>query len=225
MASSATDAASGEVSAAQKLMQQHSEASHHPTVEDVPDEDLPLKSTNASAAEPSWNTNMSAKAAGKQKENTPSSKIDTQSHDLFPELGAPKTKAANVAPIWGAKNNTEGKSNGSAPANGISRSSTPGSGAGTPQSSAPLMSIPGRNVESIVLEPQYILPRTQLRRPIPDIIKDINRKSRANISMSNSSNGRLKFDATGSQDVAQQALRDLVNQIGTKVSDSHNVTK
>ncbi|EEY21844.1 conserved hypothetical protein [Verticillium alfalfae VaMs.102] len=33
--------------------------------------------------------------------------------------------------------------------------------------------------------------------------------------MSTSSNGRLKFEATGQQDVAQQALKDLVQQIGT----------
>jgi hypothetical protein len=79
------------------------------------------------------------------------------------------------------------------------------------------MFIPGRKVESVTLEPQFITPRGQLKRPIPDIIKDINRKSRANISMSTSANGRLKFDATGPQDVAQQALKDLVQQIGTRV--------
>uniref|UniRef100_A0A8H7TPT7 K Homology domain-containing protein n=1 Tax=Bionectria ochroleuca TaxID=29856 RepID=A0A8H7TPT7_BIOOC len=80
------------------------------------------------------------------------------------------------------------------------------------------MFIPGRNVESITLEPQDVMPRGQLRRPIADIIKDINRKSRANISMGGASNGRLKFDATGPQDVAQQALKDLVSQIGTRTS-------
>lgn len=197
MASSSTDAASGEISAAQRLLQQHNagESSHHVTIEDVPDED-PLV----------------PKAPLKQASK--SGKIDTQSHELFPELGAGKSKA-NVAPIWGAKAN--GKPTSSTP-DVISRSSTPGSGAGTPKPAMPSVNIPGRNVESILLEPQFILPRHQLRRPIPDIIKDINRKSRANITMSNSSNGRLKFDATGAQDVAQQALRDLVNQIGLKTT-------
>lgn len=214
MASSANDSAAGEVSAAQRLLQQHShDPHHHATVEDAPDEDLPAKSSEPA----SWNQSISTKAAGKRKEDVTGKNLDTQSHDLFPELSGPKSSAANVAPIWGAKSHANGKSNGASPANGASRSSTPGSDANTPK-----MLIPGRNVESITLEPQYIQPRTQLRRPIPDIIKDINRKSRANITMSTASNGRLKFDATGPQDVAQQAIKDLVSQIGTKVA-SHPV--
>ncbi|KAF6835954.1 RNA binding effector protein Scp160 (KH domain-containing protein) [Colletotrichum musicola] len=196
-----------EASAAQKLLATH--VDHHPTVEEVPDEDLPLKSGSGDA---SWAEPMSNKAAGKQKE-TSRSKLDTQSHELFPELGASKPKGSpNVAPIWGAKSNT------STPANGLSRSSTPASGAATPKNGPPSMMIPGRNVETVVLEPQYILPRNQLKRPIADIMKDINRKSRANITLSTATNGRLKFDATGPQDVAQQALKDLVQQIGTKTT-------
>ncbi|KAM0281687.1 hypothetical protein ACHAQH_003418 [Verticillium albo-atrum] len=196
MASSSSEINTGELSAAQKLMSQHADVPHHVEIEEVPDEDLPLK------------------AVEKPKETQrPNHRLDTQSHDLFPELGVGKGKgSANVAPIWGAKN-TDGRS--ASPANGISRTSTPGSGTGTPKGGVPLMNIPGRNVENLVLEPQYILPRGQLRRPIPDIIKDINRKSRANITMSTSSNGRLKFEATGQQDIAQQALKDLVQQIGT----------
>ncbi|TQN71688.1 Vigilin 1 [Colletotrichum shisoi] len=195
-----------EPSAAQKLLQTH--ADHHPTVEDVPDEDLPLKSGDSAT----WAEPISTKAAGKQKETSaPGKKFDPQSHDLFPELGA-SSKAPTVAPIWGAKSNV------STPANGLSRSSTPASGNATPKNGPPSMSIPGRNVETVVLEPQFILPRGQLKRPIPDIMKDINRKSRANITLSTATNGRLKFDATGPQDVAQQALKDLVQQIGTKTT-------
>ncbi|KAH7161382.1 hypothetical protein EDB81DRAFT_643875 [Dactylonectria macrodidyma] len=204
----------GELSAAQKLLQKHAEAPHPVTVEDEPDEDLPVKVANDASG--SWAAPISANAAGKQPQG-PKSALDTQSHELFPELGAPKGKSANVAPIWGAKNNANGNSNGAA-SKGGSRSSTPASGAATPQSAMPSMFIPGRNVESVTLDPQYIMPRNQLRRPIPDIIKDINRKSRANITMATASNGRLKFDATGPQDVAQQALKDLVFQIGTKQS-------
>jgi hypothetical protein len=79
------------------------------------------------------------------------------------------------------------------------------------------LTLPGRNVESVTIEPHHIMPKKDLRRPIPDVIKDINRKSRASITMSSAANGRLKFDATGPQDVAQQALKELVRQIGTKV--------
>ncbi|KAL0941740.1 RNA binding effector protein Scp160 (KH domain-containing protein) [Colletotrichum truncatum] len=209
MASTDSTVANGsEASAAQKLLQTH--ADHHPTVEEVPDEDLPLKGNAGDSA--SWAEPMSTKAAGKQKASS-GSKLDTQSHELFPELGASKPKGSpNVAPIWGAKSNV------STPANGLSRSSTPASGAATPKNGPPSMSIPGRNVETVVLEPQFILPRNQLKRPIPDIMKDINRKSRANITLSTATNGRLKFDATGPQDVAQQALKDLIQQIGTKTT-------
>jgi hypothetical protein len=208
-----------ELSAAQKLLQKHV------TVEDVPDEEDPKASKAASAADQSasWGQPMSAKAAGKQKDSQSSTALDTHSHELFPELGASKSKGnANVAPVWGAKSSANGKTNGSATANGTSRASAPASSMATPKGSsqpaAPVISIPGRNVESVTLEPQFILPRNQLKRPIPDIIKDLNRRSRANITMSTSTNGRLKFDATGPQDIAQQALKDLVQQIGTKVS-------
>ncbi|KAH7312304.1 hypothetical protein B0I35DRAFT_452305 [Stachybotrys elegans] len=205
------DASSGELSAAQKLMQKHAEVPHTVTVEDAPDEDLPAK--EASDASGSWAAPMSSKAAGKQKQ-TSNSGLDTQSHELFPELGPAKSKSANVAPIWGAKNT--GKANGSA--NGTHASSNPASGASTPKGAVPAMSIPGRNIESVTIEPQYIMPRNQLKKPIPDIIKDLNRKSRATITMTQSSNGRLKFDATGPQEIAQQALKDLVQNIGLRFS-------
>ncbi|KAJ2967933.1 hypothetical protein NQ176_g9426 [Zarea fungicola] len=203
---------SGELSAAQKLMQKHAESTPHAvTVEDVPDVDLPKPVNDASG---SWAAPMSSTAAGKQKEKQ--SSLDTQSHELFPELGAPKGKAANVAPIWSAKNGApkQNGTNGGAP-----RTATPpapASGPGT-QGPPPVMSIPGRKVESVTLEPQFIMERTKLRKPIPEILRELNRKSRANISMSSASNGRIKFDATGPQDVAQQALKDLVAQIGRRV--------
>lgn len=209
------DANGTELSAAQQLLQKHIEP-HAVTVEEAPDEDLPAKPINDASG--SWAAPISTKAAGKQKEAPiPKSGLDTQSHELFPELGGPKGKSANVTPIWGAKSNANGKANG-ATSNGVSQSSTPTSGVATPaKAAAPSVFIPGRNVESVTLEPQFILPRGQLKRPIADTIKDINRKSRANITMATSSNGRLKFDATGPQENAQQALKDLIQQIGTRV--------
>lgn len=197
---SAGIANAGEESVAQRLQQ------HHVTVEDVADDELPAKlAEEASSSGPA----PVVKPAAKPKQTA----LDTQSHELFPELGAPKGKSPSVAPIWGAKSNANGGSN------GVSRSSTPASGTETPtaQAATPSVVIPGRRVETVTLAPQYIRPRTELRRPIPDILKDINRKSRANITMTQSPNGHLKFNATGPQEVAQQALKDLVAQIGTKV--------
>lgn len=231
--SSSTADSGGAASAAQRLLQEHD--SHHVTIETVPDEedlkhDALLRAEAAEAAASSgpapadapaasWAATPSAKAAGKQKapEPTPASKLDTHSHELFPELGAPKKASANVAPVWNAK--TGGAANG---ANGASQPTSNGSSApaaADPARSAapPTLNIPGRNVSSVTLEDHQLLPRGSLKRPVPDIIKDINRKSRANITMLPPTGGRRKFNATGPPDVAQQALRDLVQQIGAKV--------
>ena len=206
---------SSEQSIAQQLLQKHAEDPHHVTVEDVPDEEL--TSNLAKDGSASWVASATSNSAGKKKET-----LDTQSHEVFPELGSSKGKSANVAPIWGAKSGVNGKNHGAAATtNGTSHSSPSASGTTTPSKAAtPSMIIPGRNVETVTLEPQFILPRGQLKRPIPDILKDINRKSRATITMATAPNGRLRFDATGPQEVAQQALKDLVQQIGTRVSNS-----
>ncbi|KAH6647317.1 hypothetical protein BKA67DRAFT_662120 [Truncatella angustata] len=184
-------------SAAERLLQQHAE-NHHVTVEDAPDEDLPRKPA-ASASAPAVSL-----------------------EDDFPALGAGangnkgKSKEAAAPAIWMAKLNT-GAAN---TPNGTSRASTPASNAGLatppPAASGPQsLNLPGRHNESVILDPSSILPRNQLKRPIPDLVKDINRKSRANLAFSYQGN-RLKIDATGPQDHAQQAIRDLVNQIGIK---------
>lgn len=206
------------ISAAEKLLLAHTEAPHHVTVEDEVDEDL-NKPVGGSAAEGdySWAPNMSTKAAGKQKETTRVA-LDTKNEDLFPALGAPKSKGnAQAAPQW---NVLASKTNGSTPS-GVS---APASGNATPTSSAkrgvPTVSLPGRSAASevIFLEPSHIMPRHQLKRPLPDIIKEINRRSRANISIAAQSDRRTRFEATGPQDAAQQALKELVQQIGTTVS-------
>ncbi|KAI1134137.1 putative RNA binding effector protein Scp160 [Hypoxylon sp. FL0543] len=215
----ASEINNAETSAAARLLQKHAENPlHHVTVEDAPDEELKSPSAADTAEKSSWAPSASTKAAGKQpaKDSGP---LDTQSHEAFPELGAPKTTAtskSNVSPIWGGAN---GKANGTSwSANGTPRTSTPASGVSTPTGVPPSMSIPGRNVETLLLEAQHVLPRTQLKRPLQDILKDINRKSRAVITLAPAPSGHFKFEATGPQDKAQQALRDLVQQIGTKTS-------
>ena len=166
MASSSAD--SGEQpSAAQKLF-----LDHHATVEDVPDEDQAGGPSGGDGG-PSWGPTMSVKAAGKQKAQAPAAALDTQSQELFPSLGGPKKTSAGTVPTWGAKNGTNGKANGASPANGPSRSSTPGSGVGTPslagRHGAPAVSLPGRNVSAAkhfvrLLFRNVILPRTPTRR-------------------------------------------------------------
>lgn len=165
---------------------------HTVTIEDAEDPDLPVPTL-------------------KQKSEYGQSKsLDTKSHELFPELGGPKKANSGVAPIWNAKGPTDG--------NNVHGGNCANGGSETSKSGPPSLSIPGRNVAHVLLEPQQVMPRSQLKRPIPDILKDLNRKSRANVSMVTAPNGRLRFEATGPSDVANQALRDLVQQIGAKVS-------
>ncbi|KAI0155188.1 putative RNA binding effector protein Scp160 [Xylariaceae sp. FL1272] len=212
--------ASEESSAAARLLQKHNQNPLQATVEDDPEDEVkptPTPSVTAdTATDSTWAPTMSAKAAGKQAAQA--SSLDTQDHDAFPELGPSKAAAskANLAPIWAGGKAANGTNGTSWSATGTPRTSTPASGIATPTGHAPSMAIPGRNVETIVVPPASLLPRTQLRRPIPDILKDINRKSRAQITMSTAPNGHLRFEATGPQDKAQQALRDLVSQIGRK---------
>lgn len=181
--------------AAERLLQQHTET-HHVTVEDAPDEDLPAKP----AAAP------------------------VNYEEAFPSLGGNangqkgKSKDPVGPSIWMAKVPTSAANT---PVNGTSRASTPASGAGftapPPATAGPnSLNLPGRHSEYVVLEPQYILPRNQLKRPVPDLVKDLNRKSRAVLKTTSLPNGGLRVEATGPQDKAQQAIRDLVNQIGTK---------
>ncbi|KAL1857008.1 hypothetical protein VTK73DRAFT_8150 [Phialemonium thermophilum] len=224
-------AADNTASSAAELKLKHAQNLHRTTIEEVPDEDLtphrvPVDISKVVDAKQSPTEAGSTKPPSSQASQGPSIppvRLDTQSHELFPELGGPKPKASSgVAPIWSAKTSTNGRPNGSIATNGTPRTSAPTSGVSTPTSSGrqgpPSLSIPGRNVETLYLEPQHVLPRQQLKRPLPDIIKDLNRRSRANIGMSTLGSGRLKFEATGPPDVAQQALKDLVQQIGTRQS-------
>ncbi|KAK4128510.1 hypothetical protein N657DRAFT_652173 [Parathielavia appendiculata] len=206
---------SSEPSAATQLLQQH--LSHHVTVEDASDDDS--------------KPNVSAKSTGNGETATPISVkkdragLATDSHELFPELGGTASKsAANLAPVWPARANANGKANGKAsgasPANGTPKDSAPPSGASTPahRVAPPSLSIPGQSMEYLLLEPDHILPRAQLKRPLADIVKDFNRKSRAQVRLVNQPDNRIRVEATGPKgDVTTQSLKDFVGLIGTKM--------
>ncbi|KAL2018258.1 hypothetical protein VTK56DRAFT_1012 [Thermocarpiscus australiensis] len=200
------DDTAAEPSAASQLLQQH--LSHRATVEDANDDELPSKPTG------------SAEASKPPSTEPASEKLKAQE---FPELGGTAPKPVpSVAPIWAAKSNVNGKANGSSPATGTSATSTPPSGVTTPTPPAlhgpPSLSIPGRNVEYMLLEPNHVLPRAQLKRPLPDIVKDFNRKSRAQVKVITQPDGKVRVEATGPRDVATQALKDFIGLIGTKLS-------
>ena len=235
------------LSAAQKLMQKHHDEVHKATIEEVPDEEdlrhTPeptsssiLESTEEAVLASKWGATMSAKAAGKQKEEAAKEKtplLDTQSTELFPGLGAPKSaQAAQSRPSWVAKPSPGALKTTNGGANGISTngSSTPKSGMNTPPSAASYsapkgapMSLAGNQQPPIlVLQKHEILPRNQLKKPLAEIVKDLNKKHRVNMTVSAGEGGILEFRETipPKDNVRNQALRDLGIQIGAKVTSS-----
>ncbi len=167
--------------------------------------------------------------------------LDTKFEESFPALGGrPKPQAqAPVTRAWGAKKPV---SVGNAVPNGMngndsvssttsSRASTPASGmltpsstnvSATPQSrgiSKPqYMPIPGRHSERIQFAPSQLLPRDQLKKPLQDVLRGINKRSKATVEMKSGPSGAIIFEGTGPVDAARQALKDVAKEVGSKVS-------
>lgn len=248
MASSATTnghGAAGGMSFAQQLMEKHTSTDGHPhnvTLEETVDEE-DIQHPPPSAHGVNGNDDgpiLSEKAAGKQPEATPAPKaptqapLDTQSEELFPSLGAPKSKAAPSA-TWSKKpavvsmgGGVNGFANGAAArANLASGTSTPMSGVMTPTANAmvsgvglPKMNLPGRWTEQVSFAPSQLLPRNQLKKPMPEVLRDINRRSKAEVKMSTGPNNHIIFEGTGPVEAVRQALKDVAKELGSKVSGS-----
>lgn len=167
---------------------------------------------------------------------------DTKSEEAFPALGSgPKSKAsATAAPAWGAK---KPSSVGTADSNGVngrsplvsstasSRTPTPASGIltdtsanasiktsrGVPQKS----SVAGRHTDRFEFAPAQLVPRDQLKKPIPDVLHGINKKSKAKVTMKPGPNGVFVFEGVGPLEDTRQALKDVAREIGVKVNGSH----
>ncbi|KAL3421836.1 KH domain-containing protein [Phlyctema vagabunda] len=222
----------GQTSAAQKLMQKHE--AKKPTIEEIPDEEdlkhgepphsasiIEDATDGDDAPAPTWNATMSANAAGKQKapRETQKPSLDTQSQDHFPDLGGPKPKPSVTAPpTWGATKGTPSSTTNGQQQNGTTNgASTPKSGNGTPSVAASKpITLPGYSHERIVLEPHHILPRNMLKKPISETLKDINKKSKATITMSPTEKGWLAFNIVGPADDTRKAGTDLAAAIGSK---------
>ncbi|SMR51785.1 unnamed protein product [Zymoseptoria tritici ST99CH_3D1] len=230
------------LSAAERLMQKHaSEETHNPTVEEVPDEDLvahPPPSGIPADSAPASDATLSSKAAGKQpmREQPAAPKkpaLDTQSEELFPALGASKAPANAAPSMWSKKpaavgkaangvpnGNTNGSaatsrasSRASAPVSGIV---TPGSGAQSQRGPTPQMSLPGRYSEQIQLHPSMMTPRNQLKKPVAEVLRDINKRSKATIEMKSGPGGVIVFEGSGPVDAVRIALKEVANQLCAK---------
>lgn len=189
----------------------------------------------------------SEKALGKQKEREdvngilqdPKSKIkaaiDHLSEESFPALGGgPKSQTPATAKSWGMKKTTPPAQshsnglngsigNGQASPSASSRASTPpvGTWNAPPSKSRGIIDhrlpIPGKCTERIRFAPVQLKPRVQLRKPIPEILRAINKKSKANVEMKPGPNGYLFFEATGPVDAVRQALLETAKEIGSQV--------
>lgn len=225
----ASTAPNGQLNASE-LFQKHKEAeAHNPTVEDVVDEE-------DIAHPPPSSLNLVEPA---QIPTPKAPKLDTQSEEAFPSLGAgPKSKApANTAPSWGArktaptpKGSANGRTNGNAKASSIvspisSRASTPASGKATPAftssasqqqaySGAPLaMSMPGKTTREIKFRAEHIS-KDKVLKPIMD---DINRKLKVKVTRHDGP-GVITFQATGTSNAVDQALTQIAAQVSSKVA-------
>lgn len=220
----------GSQSAAQRLLAKHS-APHTVEVEDVLDEEDIAHPPPSTAAAPSHDDNpasdkatMSDIAQGKQKVDDAAEKksrgpvpaFNPNDEEAFPTLGGGKART----PVqWGKNANgaaagINGGSNGTAPR------AAKGPAVPAYQAAPSKVNIPGRHVESISLAPQQIAPRNQLKKPLPEIILDINKKSKAKIRSLNGPNGNIIFEGQGPVEAVRQALKEVVTQIGTKVGST-----
>lgn len=239
MASESATASEG-LSNAQRLMQEHNAAekesnSHKVTIEDAVDEDLPRPSaTTESASEPT----LSAKAAGKKPVSDQSkagaNRLDTQNEEAFPALGAPKAQTATAPNLWSRKPATVGKANGtvngsSAASKNPSNSSNQVSGGAIPASTAARgpqqMTIPGRYSEQIQLHPSMMTPRSEMKKSLPEILREINKRSKANVELKSGPGGVVVFEGTGPVDAVRVALKEVASQLCARVSTFHSSFK
>ena len=178
-----------------------------------------------------------AQIPAKPKTNGAAS-FNAQDQEAFPALGSGPRAPAPVpaAMVWGAKKPSSvhagaNGANGHAPLSSMSssRASTPTSGLTTPSStndsrgpqtrglSMPqYMPMPGRHSERIQFAPSQLLPRDQLKKPLQDVLRSINKSSKAKVEMKSGPNGNIIFEGTGPVDATRQALKDLAKEVGSK---------
>lgn len=80
-----------------------------------------------------------------------------------------------------------------------------------------VMSLPGKHMEQLRLAPSQMQPRGQLKKPLRDILRDISRRSKATVDMRGGPGGSIIFEGKGSVDAVRQALKEVAQQVGSKV--------
>lgn len=90
-------------------------------------------------------------------------------------------------------------------------------GASGPSDLPRIMSLPGKHMEQLRLAPSQMLPRNQLKKPLRDILRDISKRSKANVDMRGGPGGSIIFEGKGSVNSVREALKDVAQQVGSKV--------
>jgi len=228
------------LSPAQQLLAKHkADEVHQVQVEDVVDEDdiqhPPPSHSHPAAVEPDTvagaPTPMSEVAKGKQKVVEPEEQpkrqtipvLNTESEEAFPALGPPKDRApAPVAQAWGKRPAIVSLNGNKAAVNGKTPSSTTSSRPGTPASAVngstaqPGVALPGRHVERITFAPRQLKDPKEMKRTIPQILQDINKKSKAKVTVREGVGGVRIFEGIGPVDAVREALKEIATQIGAK---------
>lgn len=216
---------------AQRLMQQHITDDHTPPhkveIEEVIDqEDLEHPPPSSSSKPGITSAQASTGQSAAKKPLGPS--IDTQSDEAFPALGTPTPRSTTATPTtWSAKPSsrlgTDKASNGP---NGGANGTTPSSGSTSASAGVPrgavrgpaVTSMPGRHTERVQFAPSQLMPRKDLKRPVLDVLRDINRKSKARVDMSTGPGGVVIFEGTGPVESVRQALKEVAKELGSKVT-------
>ena len=231
-------ATSSSASPAARLQQEHQERerqAHQATVQDVVDEydreHAPPSGSNTAAS--TVGQSQSKQTPGGTPTSTPgprpsaqkpqgsgSPAFDGRSEEEFPALGGgpkPGAQAATVPAAWSARKPGfgNGSSNASLPTTTSSaRPAHPNKAAGTPK-----MDLPGKHSEQIRFAPSQMLPRNQLKKPVADIVRETSRKSKgARVDLRHGPNGSYIFEGVGSVEAVRQALKEIAQQVGSKVS-------
>jgi hypothetical protein len=151
--------------------------------------------------------------------------LNVNSEEAFPSLGPSKPATAPLQ-TWSRKPVVS--------ANGAASSANGASSASKGKAPAPMsfptasrpaissVSLPGRSVERISFAPHQITPRNQLKRTVPEILREINRKYKAKVEVREGTDGHVVFEGTGTQEAVRQALKEVANQLGSKVNQSNS---
>lgn len=189
---------------------------HNPTIEEVADEEDIIKrhetplSNSVLEADDDPEPLIAPKPIAKTK---PAPIISSQ--EEFPALNGSRAKTPIVASQWGSNMST------GTPATGTSATA---SGAATPTSTATTeakrmeMHIPGQYSRQMMLAPQYMVPKSKMKRSIPEILKDVSRKTNTKVTTRGGANGSMWFTAVGpNASQTEKAMLDIADQIGAEV--------